>query len=361
MTWMLANVISPEEAEIAVSGGADIVGLADPRAAPLSEPDLDTLRSVVRTVAGRGRVSASIGIAPADPDHANQAVRAVAATGVDAVLVPLSASTVDRMLRALSEPARETRLIAVFHADRGAQFHLIGPLADAGFAGAMLDIADKSKGRLLDHVDPAGLSRFVALCRANGLAAGFAGALEAPDVPRLLALKPDTLGFRGALCHRHDRRAGIDPAAVAAIRRLIPHGEPTAGTAAAHSSDDDGPPQFDRVFVRDCVLQVSIGAYRHERDTPHRVRFDVTAEVRRRFGTGDEISDVFSYDVILDTIRALVANRHVNLVETLAEDIAARLLEHEAVAAVTIRVEKLDVAPAVVGVEIVRRAPSRSD
>jgi (5-formylfuran-3-yl)methyl phosphate synthase len=361
MTWMLATVTGPEEAEIAVSGGADIICFADPRAAFLSQPDLDALRSVVHAVAGRRRVSASIGIVLADPDHANQAVRAVAATGVDAVLVPLPASTVDRCLRGLSEPARETRLIAVLLADRGAQFHLIEPLADAGFAGAMLDITDKSKGRLLDYVDPEHLARFVSLCRAKGLAAGFAGALEAPDVPRLLALRPDTLGFRGALCHRHDRRAGLDPAAVAAIRRLIPHGEPTAGRAAADSSDGDGPPQFDRVFVRDFVLQVSIGAYRHERDTPQRVRFDVTAEVRRRFGTGDEIGDVFSYDVILDTIRALVANRHVNLVETLAEEIAARLLDHEAVAAVTVRVEKLDVAPAVVGVEIVRRAPSRSD
>jgi (5-formylfuran-3-yl)methyl phosphate synthase len=357
MTWMLATVTGPEEAEIAVSGGADIIDFADPHAAPPALPDFNALRSVVRTIAGRARVSASIGIAPADPDQANQAVQAVAATGVDAVLVPLPASALDRCLRGLSEPACETRLIAVFHADRGAYFDLIEPLADAGFAGAMLDIADKSKGRLLDHVEAADLARFVSLCRAKGLAAGFAGALEAPDVPRLLALKPDTLGFRGALCHRHDRHAGIDPAAVAAIRRLIPHGEPAAGRAAAASSAGDGPPQHDRVFVRDFVLQVSIGAYRHERDQPQRVRFEVTAEVRRRSGTSDEIGDTFSYDLILDTIRALIENRHFNLVETLAEEIAAKLLEHEAVAAVTVRVEKLDVAPAVVGVEIVRRTP----
>ena len=135
-----------------------------------------------------------------------------------------------------------------------------------------------------------------------------------------------------------------------AIRRLIP------AKGGPGRADGDHPPQFDRVFVRDFVLQMSIGAYRHERGRPQRVRFDVVADVPRRSGAGDEIGDVFSYDVILDTIRALAENRHVNLVETLAEEIAARLLEHAAVAAVTVRVEKLDVAPAVVGVEIVRRA-----
>jgi dihydroneopterin aldolase len=118
----------------------------------------------------------------------------------------------------------------------------------------------------------------------------------------------------------------------------------------------DPPAQFDRVYVRDFVLQISIGAYRHERDRPQRVRFDVVVEVPRSSSAGDDIGKVFSYDVILDTIRALVENRHVNLVETLAEEIAAHLLLHRRVAAVTVRVEKLDIAPAVVGVEIVRRA-----
>jgi dihydroneopterin aldolase len=118
----------------------------------------------------------------------------------------------------------------------------------------------------------------------------------------------------------------------------------------------DPPAQFDRVYVRDFVLQISIGAYRHERDRPQRVRFDVVVEVPRSSSAGDDIDKVFSYDVILDTIRALVENRHVNLVETLAEEIAAHLLQQRRVAAVTVRVEKLDIAPAVVGVEIVRRA-----
>ncbi len=51
---------------------------------------------------------------------------------------------------------------------------------------------------------------------------GLAGSLEAPDVPRLLPLQPNYLGFRGSLCRGRSRVAEIDPAAVRIIRDLIP-------------------------------------------------------------------------------------------------------------------------------------------
>jgi FolB domain-containing protein len=348
MTLMLATVAGPEETAIAVAAGVDIIDFADP-AAPHRPPDLTALKAVVGAVAGQRRVSASVGALPSDPGLAIQMVRAVAAAGVDSVLVPIAA--LDQPLLALKALPRGVRRIAVLLADRDADLAWVEPLADAGFAGAILDTAEKSAGRLLDHWGPAKLARFVELCRNRGLAGGFAGGLEAPDVPRLLTLHPHVLGFRGALCHGADRRAGLDPAAVAAIRRLIPPHE----QATPHKSAEGIVQQLDRVFVRDLVMDMSIGAYRHERGRPQRVRFDVVAEVPRPSGVADDVGEVFSYDVILDTIRALTENRHVNLVETLAEEIAAQLLEHERIDAVTVKVEKLDVAPAVVGVEIVRR------
>jgi (5-formylfuran-3-yl)methyl phosphate synthase len=347
MTLMLATVTGPEEAEIAIAAGADIIDFADPDDA-LGAPDVEALRTVVSSVGGRRRVSASVGMLPADARQAIDIVRSVAKTGVDSVLVPLPA--LDQPLLALMALPRGLRLIAILLADRGADLASIGALVEAGFAGAILDIADKSGGRLLDHADPAKLDRFVDLCRGGGLVGGFAGGLEAPDVPRLLALRPHVLGFRRALRQGHDRRSPLDPKAAAAIRRLIPPHEQQAGRAEA-----DRPLQFDRVFVRDLVLDLSVGVYRHERGRPQRVRFNVVADVPPTSGSGDDIGEVFSYDVILDTIRALAENRHFNLVETLAEEIAARLLDHAPIAAVTVRVEKLDVASAVVGVEILRR------
>ena len=64
---------------------------------------------------------------------------------------------------------------------------------------------------------------------------------------------------------------------------------------------------------------------------------------------------VFSYDVIMDGIRTIVARGHVELSEALAEQVAAHVLEDPRVMRVTVRVEKLELGPGGVGVEIERK------
>jgi dihydroneopterin aldolase len=58
---------------------------------------------------------------------------------------------------------------------------------------------------------------------------GLAGSLAAPDIPRLLPLAPDVLGFRRALRLRGEREAPLDAAAFRLLRDLIPPA-PTEGT-----------------------------------------------------------------------------------------------------------------------------------
>ncbi len=188
--------------------------------------------------------------------------------------------------------------------------------------------------------------------------AGLAGALEAPDVPRLLVLSPDFLGFRGALCGTSGRAGRIDPLAVAAIRALIPPHlaaeAPGPGLLLLASRLYAPPPHkksasADRVFVRDLVLPVHVGAYGFEHGAPQRVRFEVEAAVVRPEKPAEGMADVFSYDLITDGIRMLVEAGHVALLETLAERIAGLLLAHPAVLRVTVRLEKLDLGQGVVG------------
>src|SRR5262249_30742955 len=123
---------------------------------------------------------------------------------------------------ALAALARRVKLVGVLFADHGFDQSFVPLMAESGFAGAMVDTARKDGGRLLDHMSAAALGAFVDTCRRHHLMGGLAGSLEAPDVPRLLLLTPDVLGFRGALCGEGDRTGRIDPAAVEAIRALIP-------------------------------------------------------------------------------------------------------------------------------------------
>ena len=125
---------------------------------------------------------------------------------------------------------------------------------------------------------------------------GLSGSLEAPDIPRLLPFAPDFLGFRGALCGQARRTGSIDADAVGQIRALIPEERP-AGSAArvdyrllaarGYSPDSaDLALGTDKIFVRDFVLPVQIGAYSFEHGHTQKVRFDVT----RRCAAGDQQS-----------------------------------------------------------------------
>jgi 7,8-dihydroneopterin aldolase/epimerase/oxygenase len=114
------------------------------------------------------------------------------------------------------------------------------------------------------------------------------------------------------------------------------------------------------VFVRDLALSCSIGVHRHEHDVNQRVRVNLDLAVREGKGDlDDDLANVVCYEQIVDGVRAIVARGHINLVETLAEEIAAMCLEDTRVCSARVRVEKLDVFSDVgsVGVEIERFPP----
>ncbi len=214
------------------------------------------------------------------------------------------------------------------------------------FDTIMLDVGGGR--RLIDAVEIARLDAFGSACRAQGLRFGFAGGLEAPDVARLLLLRPDVLGFDRAIRHEHSLDGPLDPAALEAIRALIPR-EPASGVPPPR-----GRCVRDRIFVRDFVLPLAIGAYQAEHGVRQRVRFGVEAEIAREAAAPRDMRDVFSYDVIVETIRVLSERAHVTFVETLAEEVAASLLAHAELMSVRVTVEKLDVIDGTVGIEITR-------
>jgi FolB domain-containing protein len=374
MTLMLASVRGPEEAEAAVTLGADIVDLKDAARGALGALDPEVVRAAVRTIAGRRPASAVTGDLPMEPETLATAAAAMAATGVQYVKVGLFPHARRKeCIASLATLARGIKLVGVIFADlepdESSRRALIAAMRAAGFAGAMLDTARKGAGRLLDAMDIPALAGFVEACHAHDLLAGLAGSLEPPDIPRLLPLAPDYLGFRGALC-AGDRTGRLDPAAFRLVRELIPP-PPSRDADASEASVDyrllaargysidprkDEAPR-NRIFVRDFVLPIRVGAYAHERDKLQRVRFNIEVDVLRLTHPTADMRDVVSYDLITDGIRMIVAQEHIALLETLAERVAAVVLANPRVSAATVRVEKLDLGPGSVGVEIRRERP----
>jgi dihydroneopterin aldolase len=231
MTLFLASVRDEAEAEIALLAHADIIDLKDPAQGALGAVGAETVRRVVNFVAGREPISATIGDLPMHPEALQDAVTERAACGVDYVKFGLFAGG-DPLgcFAALRPVAERVRLIVVLFADMLPGFDAISTAAKMGAAGIMLDTADKRAGSLTTHLDASHIARFVTYAKAQGLMTGLAGSLRAADVPRLLTLEPDLLGFRGALC-RGSRNATLDEASCAAIRALIPRSERPGETA----------------------------------------------------------------------------------------------------------------------------------
>lgn len=112
-----------------------------------------------------------------------------------------------------------------------------------------------------------------------------------------------------------------------------------------------------RILVKDLLMPASIGVYRHEHDAPQRIRVNLDLAVDLgAVPLEDMLANVVCYEEIVVAVRAIVARGHINLVESLASDIAGACLEDTRVQSVKVRVEKLDVFAdtASVGVEIER-------
>ncbi len=112
---------------------------------------------------------------------------------------------------------------------------------------------------------------------------------------------------------------------------------------------------LDRISVRDYTREVEIGAFQAERGVTQRIRFNVVLEVSRHAAAEtDDVDQVLSYDSITEAIESLLSTERVNLLETLAERVAERVLQNRKAVRVFVRIEKLDRIPGTLGVEIAR-------
>ena len=246
-TRLLVSVSTPTEATLAAEAGANLIDAKDPSAGPLGALTPETVSGIVAAVRAEARladrlVTAVIGD-HRDADAALSAADHIAATGVDMVKVGLYPE-LDRpaLVAALGRRlAARTRLVAVLLADHGLDLSLVVRVADAGFAGVMIDTMGKGDG-LLTIAGFDTLAGFIAHARSNGLMTGLAGSLKVDDIDRLVPLGPDLIGFRGGLCEGGDRTRPLAPERVrAAAARLGSHvalaGSENAAATSRHAAE----------------------------------------------------------------------------------------------------------------------------
>jgi dihydroneopterin aldolase len=114
-------------------------------------------------------------------------------------------------------------------------------------------------------------------------------------------------------------------------------------------------PARDRISLRDHVVEAEIGAFQQERGRTQRLRVSIVVEVRPPGPAADDVDRILSYDLLVEAVAAELAAERLNLLETLADRVAARILRAPAAERAFVRIEKLDLGPFALGVEIERR------
>jgi 7,8-dihydroneopterin aldolase/epimerase/oxygenase len=107
-----------------------------------------------------------------------------------------------------------------------------------------------------------------------------------------------------------------------------------------------------RLFLRDHEVLVDIGVHAFEKQAPQRLRINVElfvplvhSQPRR-----DRLDEVVDYDFVRARVAERVARGHIELQETLCDDLLAAMLAHPGVRAARVSTEKPDVYPDCAGV-----------
>jgi dihydroneopterin aldolase/D-erythro-7,8-dihydroneopterin triphosphate epimerase len=98
---------------------------------------------------------------------------------------------------------------------------------------------------------------------------------------------------------------------------------------------------MDRIYIRDLALRCIIGLYPEERTNKQDVIINVIMETDlRASGKSDALEDTVDYKTIKLAILDFVESSRFNLIEALAEGIAAICLKNNRIQSATVTVDK---------------------
>ena len=98
---------------------------------------------------------------------------------------------------------------------------------------------------------------------------------------------------------------------------------------------------MDTIFLRDLRIRTIVGIWEWERRLPQVVSIDLdmAADIRRA-AASDDIKDTLDYKAVSRRIKAFVADSRFNLIETMAEQVAAIIIDEFGVTWVRVAVHK---------------------
>ncbi len=113
---------------------------------------------------------------------------------------------------------------------------------------------------------------------------------------------------------------------------------------------------MDFIFIDDMRVEARVGIFGREQAAPQTLEISLTFGVPDEAARDDDIDKTIRYDAVIERIRAELAARHFNLLETLGEYVIGLLLDEFGAPWVKISIAKIGIMKGVrrVGVQIER-------
>lgn len=100
-------------------------------------------------------------------------------------------------------------------------------------------------------------------------------------------------------------------------------------------------PLSDEIHIEQLEVLTVIGVLEHERKAPQRLTINISFWPHRETqGMGDKIGDTINYAVVAEETQRFVQDQSVNLIETLADRLAAHLLKNFPIQKITVEIRK---------------------
>ena len=116
----------------------------------------------------------------------------------------------------------------------------------------------------------------------------------------------------------------------------------------------------DEIHIEQLEVSSVIGVSEHERKAPQRLIINISFWPRRQTrDTEDTIGETVNYAVVAEQTQKFVHDEAVNLIETLADRLAAHLLEKFPIQKITLEIRKFPLEHAkYVSAKVTRSAPA---
>ena len=208
-TKILTSIKSLTEIRLVLKKGVDVIDFKDPSNGSLGALATKQISLFLKSIPSNQLTSSTIGDIE-DIKTIREKVVMLSKTNIDFIKIGFFFDyTKIKILKNLKKLAKNKKIIAVLFADNKPNLNLIREIKKIQFDGILIDTKNKKNGNLRNYLSIKKLKDFIKVSKKQNLSIGLAGSLNINDIDPLIKLKPDYLGFRGALCMERKRKDDI--------------------------------------------------------------------------------------------------------------------------------------------------------